>query len=140
MQSKWHRHLGVASDWRRAKGGISPDCFILEDHFQVGVMVVGFLRFGVWGNAGPCDVKCIASTEVRDIVGSLSVTGALSLTSILLPNLEVVRGSLAFTQPPMSFRLCERELGASPDDLVGALLATSVEGGFGAILCWTPWI
>ena len=76
-------------------------CFILEEHFQVrrGVLRAS-LRFGPGGNAAPSDVRCIASKEVRSIVGSLSVTGASSLVSVLLPNLEVVRGSLAFTQLP----------------------------------------
>ena len=77
-------------------------CFLLEDHFHVdsnGVLIAT-LRFGPGGNAGPSDVKCIASRKVTEIVGSLSVTGALSLTSILLPKLERVRGSLVFMQLP----------------------------------------
>ena len=77
-------------------------CFLLEDHFHVGSngVLTATLRFGPGGNAGPSDVKCIASRKVTEIVGSLSVTGALSLTSILLPKLERVRGSLVFMQLP----------------------------------------
>ena len=77
-------------------------CFLLEDHYHVdsnGVLKAT-LRFGPGGNAGPSDVRCIASKKVKEIVGSLSVTGALSLTSILLPTLERVRGSLSFLQLP----------------------------------------
>eukprot|EP00435_Cladocopium_sp_Y103_P063708 s839_g25.t1 len=90
---------------------IPSNCFLLEDHFHVdsnGVLIAT-LRFGPGGNAGPSDVKCIASRKVTEIVGSLSVTGALSLTSILLPKLERVRGSLIFMQLPklvtQTFRL-----------------------------------
>ena len=77
------------------------DCFVLEDHYHIdhGVLTET-LRFGPGGNAGPSNVKCIASKEVKEIVGSLSVTGALSLTSILLPRLERVQGSLIFMQLP----------------------------------------
>ncbi|CAE7524789.1 ecm33 [Symbiodinium sp. CCMP2592] len=81
---------------------IPPDCFLLEDYFHVdphGVLVAT-LRFGPGGNAGPNDVRCIGSNRVKEIVGSLDVTGALSLTSVLLPTLETVRGSLIFMQLP----------------------------------------
>ncbi|CAE7787592.1 ecm33 [Symbiodinium sp. CCMP2456] len=81
---------------------IPPDCFLLEDYFHVDRhgKLVATLRFGPGGNAGPTDVRCIGSNRVKEIVGSLDVTGALSLTSVLLPTLETVRGSLIFVQLP----------------------------------------
>ncbi|OLP80279.1 Cell wall protein ecm33 [Symbiodinium microadriaticum] len=81
---------------------IPPDCFLLEDYFHVDPhgTLVATLRFGPGGNAGPNDVRCIGSNRVKEIVGSLDVTGALSLTSVLLPTLETVRGSLIFLQLP----------------------------------------
>ena len=81
---------------------IPPDCFLLEDYFHVDShgILVATLRFGPGGNAGPNDVRCIGSNRVKEIVGSLDVTGALSLTSVLLPTLETVRGSLIFMQLP----------------------------------------
>jgi len=82
-------------------GSFPSDCFVLEDHYHVhhGVLTAT-LRFGPGGNAGPSDIKCIASNKVTEIVGSISVTGALSFTSLLLPKLERVRGSLVLMQLP----------------------------------------
>ena len=86
------------------------NCFLLEDHYHIdkGVLTAT-LRFGPGGNAGPSDVTCIASEKVKEIVGSFAVTGALSLTSILLPRLKRVRGSLVLMQLPklltQTFRL-----------------------------------
>ena len=82
-------------------GSFPSDCFLLEDHYHVhhGVLTAT-LRFGPGGNAGPSDIKCIASNKVTEIVGSISVTGALSFTSLLLPKLERVRGSLVLMQLP----------------------------------------
>ena len=83
-------------------------CFLLEDHFHVdsnGVLIA-MLRFGPGGNAGPSDVKCIASRKVTEIVGSLSVTGALSLTSILLPKLEESSG---FPRFYAASQACDRD-------------------------------